>query len=211
MARQMSELLTAQIATPDPFRRLFVAWLDAPGAAFSDALVKWMGRVFSDVEVARGPDVRTDPDWEVTLPVSLRGAAVALICVVGEQAASPRVHLQLGACFRTLGASKPVVPVLLDVPDAALSSSPLGLFQSVRPSKEDFRRLVRDLSRVLADKNAEQTGCQERAQAAAREKQAEQLLESCHPRPCRHSNLGMTEFHAGKAADDEVKLDSQSI
>jgi hypothetical protein len=64
---------------------------------------------------------------------------------------------------------------------------------------------------ITAFRRRSQPGCQERAQAAAREKQAEQLLESCHRRPCRHSNLGMTEFHAGKAADDEVKLDSQSI
>lgn len=154
---QMSDISTLEVAAPDPSRLLFIGWLDACGAAFCDTLSKWTARVFPGVKVAMAPDVRADPQWQITLPRSLRGAEAALVCVLGEQAASPWVHLQLGVCFRALGISRPVVPVLLDVPDTALSSSPLGLFQAVRPTKEDFRRLVRDLSRVLADPSNEQT------------------------------------------------------
>lgn len=140
-----------RITTPDLIRPLFVAWLDAPGVALCDTLVKWISRIFPGVEVARAPDIRVDAHWKTTLPRSLHGAAAALICVVGEQAASSWIHLQLGACFRALGTRRPVVPVLLDVPDEKVSSSPLGLFQAVRPTEQDFRRLVRDLSHVLAN------------------------------------------------------------
>jgi len=154
----MSDISTPQVAAPDPSRLLFIGWLDACGAAFYDTLFKWTARVFPGVEVAMGPDVRADPQWQITLPRSLRGAEAALVCVVGEQAASPWVHLQLGVCFRALGTSRPVVPVLLDVPDTALASSPLGLFQAVRPTKGDFRRLVHDLSRVLANPSIERVG-----------------------------------------------------
>lgn len=151
----MSDISTAQTTAPDPSRRLFIGWLDASGAAFYDTLFKWIGYVFPGVEITKAPDVLADPQWQVTLARSLRGVEAALVCVVGEQAASPWVHLQLGACFRALGTSRPVVPVLLDVPDAALSSSPLGLFQAVRPTKEDFRRLVRDLSFMLSNPSSE--------------------------------------------------------
>jgi hypothetical protein len=39
--------------------------------------------------------------------------------------------------------------MLLDVPDASLSASPLGIFQAVRPIRDDYARLVRDLAGVL--------------------------------------------------------------
>ena len=136
--------------TPDP-ERIFIAWLDKCGSALSDALSKWIGRVLPGVQVAFAPDVRADSHWQTTLPLALHNAGAALVCVVGEQASSPWVHLQLGACFRALGTGKPVVPVLLDVPESFLSTSPLGMFQAVRPSKEDFRRLVRDLSRSFTN------------------------------------------------------------
>lgn len=151
----MSDVAAPRVAAPDSSRVLFIAWLDACGAAFYDTLFKWIGRVLPGVEVAMGPDVRADPQWQITLPRSLRGAAAALVCVVGEQAASPWVHLQLGVCFRALGTRRPVVPVLLDIPHASLSSAPLGLFQAVRPIKEDFARLLRDLSHVLANVDIE--------------------------------------------------------
>jgi hypothetical protein len=154
-------MAVGRIATPDLIKSLFVAWLDAPGVTFCDTLIKWIGRIFPGVAVARAPDVRADPHWEITLPRSLRGTAAALICVVGEQAASPWIHLQLGACFRALGTSRPVVPVLLDVPDATLSSSPLGLFQAVRPTKQDFGRLVRDLSDMLGDEGMKRTALEQ--------------------------------------------------
>jgi hypothetical protein len=153
----MDDISTAQVPELDPSRLLFIGWLDDCGAAFCDTLIKWTAHMFPGVEVARAPDVRADPQWKITLPRSLRGAEAALVCVVGEQAASPWLHLQLGVCFRALGTSRPVVPVLLDVPDTALSSSPIGLFQGVRPTKEDFRRLVRDLSYVLANPSTERS------------------------------------------------------
>lgn len=149
----MSDISTAQLAAPHP-GRLFIGWLDGCGAAFCETLLEWIARVFPGVEVAKAPDVRADPQWQITLPQSLRDAEASLMCVVGEQAASPWVHLQLGACFRALGTSRPVVPVLLDVPDTALSSSPLGLFQAVRPTKEDYRRLVRDLAKPSSERTA---------------------------------------------------------
>src|SRR5262245_20542287 len=151
----MSEISTSQAAAPDPSAPLFIGWLDACGAALCETLSRWTARVFPGVEVATGPDVRADTGWPITLPQSLRGAQAALVCVVGEQANSPWVHLQLGVCFRLLGTSKPVVPVLLDVQETALSSSPLGLFQAVRPTREDFRRLARDLSLAFAYPNVE--------------------------------------------------------
>lgn len=140
---------------PDLGGHLLITWLDDCGATLRDALVRWSGRVFPGVDVRPGPDVRAGAEWQHTLPRSLRGARAALVGVVGEQAASPWVHLQLGACFRALGTRKPVVPVLLDVPDTGLSSSPLGMFQAVRPTESDFRTLVRDLARALADADAE--------------------------------------------------------
>src|SRR5262245_36886053 len=105
----MNDSVALQMGSSDSSRFLFIAWLDACGAAFHDTLAKWIALVVPGVEVAIGPDVRADSQWKITLPRSLRGAGAAMVCVVGEQAASPWVHLQLGACFRALGTSRPVV------------------------------------------------------------------------------------------------------
>jgi hypothetical protein len=96
-----------------------------------------------------GPDLRV-AGWQVAFLEAVRSTLAALVCVVGEQAASPWLHFQLGACFRALGRERPVVPVLLDVAPESLSATPIGLFQAVRPVREDFARLVRDLAQALA-------------------------------------------------------------
>jgi hypothetical protein len=136
--------------TTDSGRPLFIGWIDLCGAAFAATLGNWAHQILPSIEVSLGPDLRTDRRWHISLLEAVRGAAAALVCVIGEQASSPWLHLQLGVCFRTLGKERPLVPVLLDVEPESLISTPLALFQAVRPTEKDFTRLAGDLGNVFA-------------------------------------------------------------
>jgi len=136
--------------------RLFIGWLDASGKALATCVASWAERILPSVEASPAPDLREDRGWRVSLRATVQTADAALVCAVGEQALSPWLHLQLGACLGAVGRQRPVVPILLDFDPATLAGTPFGLFQAVNGSRQDFRQLLRDLARAGALDPAEQ-------------------------------------------------------
>jgi hypothetical protein len=84
------------------------------------------------------------------LHTQLNKTKVCIVCVTPENVTSPWLYYEAGVVASKLGATA-VCPYLVGVQAKLVNGTPLGLYQCTQADKADTLKLIRDLSRVLAE------------------------------------------------------------
>jgi hypothetical protein len=135
--------------------RVFISWSGARSEALGLALKDWLPKVLPAVETFHSADIPKGKNWHSALIEELRGCRVGVFCVTPESLRSPWMLFEAGALAQH-GSQPELFTYLYGIPDGRVSG-PLAPFQATRFDREDSRRLVHDLAR-LVDKDAAQPG-----------------------------------------------------
>ena len=98
-------------------------------------------------------DIRKGSRWFVEVSERLNHCDVGVLCLVPENVAAPWLLFEAGALSKSVQHAR-LVPLLVDVPVAALADGPLAQFQAVSFGSKDVLRLTRDLNELLGDERS---------------------------------------------------------
>lgn len=127
--------------------RVFISWSGARSEALGLALKDWLPKVLPAVETFHSADIPKGENWHSALIKELRGCRVGVFCVTPESLRSPWMLFEAGALAQH-GSQPELFTYLYGIPGSQVSG-PLGHFQATRFDREDSRRFVRDLARLV--------------------------------------------------------------
>jgi hypothetical protein len=127
--------------------RVFVSWSGARSEGLGLALKDWLPKVLPAVETFHSADIPKGENWHSALIKELRGCRVGVFCVTPESLQSPWMLFEAGALAQH-GNQPELFTYLYGIARIRVSG-PLGHFQATRFDREDSRRFVRDLARLV--------------------------------------------------------------
>jgi len=127
--------------------RVFISWSGARSGALGLALKDWLPKVLPAVETFHSADIPKGHNWHSALIKELRGCRVGVFCVTPESLQSPWMLFEAGALAQH-GNQPELFTYLYGIPGSRVSG-PLGHSQATRFDREDSRRFVHDLARLV--------------------------------------------------------------
>jgi hypothetical protein len=127
--------------------RVFISWSGARSEALGLALKDWLPTVLPAVETFHSADIPKGKDWHSALIKELRGCRIGVFCVTPESLQSSWMLFEAGALAQH--GDQPELFTYLYGISGGHVSGPLGHFQATRFDREDSRRFVRDLARLV--------------------------------------------------------------
>jgi hypothetical protein len=127
--------------------RVFISWSGARSEVLGLALKDWLPKVLPAVETFHSADIPKGENWHSALIKELRECRIGVFCVTPESLRSPWMLFEAGALAQH-GNQPELFTYLYGIPGSRVSG-PLGHFQATRFHREDSRRFVRDLARLV--------------------------------------------------------------
>lgn len=122
---------------------VFLSWSGTRSQAVAETMQNWLPKVIQAVEPWISSNIEKGSRWSHALTERLEQSEVGLICLTRDNLTKPWILFEAGALSK-LNHSM-VGTLLLDIAHADVEH-PLAQFQHTTVSRDDIRRLVRDIN-----------------------------------------------------------------
>ena len=127
---------------------VFISWSGERSQRVAQALRDWLPLIIQSLNPwFSAEDIDKGTRWLNDLSTQLEKQGFGLVCITPENANSPWLLFESGALSKALSSSK-VCPVLFGMEPTDIQG-PLAQFQSTRASREDIRRLVTTMNKLV--------------------------------------------------------------
>lgn len=134
--------------------KIFICWSEQPSQAIAECLTKWLPRFMPGTEPFCSVEgIRSGARWFSEVGESLRASQYAVLCMTPTNLTSHWIHFEAGAISKSIDKAY-VVPLLFSGAKVSDLSTPLSEFQARQYGKEEFEKLISDISRQLPSEAA---------------------------------------------------------
>ena len=127
---------------------VFISWSGDRSQRVAHALRDWLPLLIQSLNPwFSAEDIDKGTRWLNDLSTQLEKQGFGLVCITPENANSPWLLFESGALSKALSTSK-VCPILFGVEPTDIQG-PLAQFQATRVNREDIRRLVSTMSKLV--------------------------------------------------------------
>jgi hypothetical protein len=130
--------------------KIFLSWSGERSRSIAEALHDWLPSVIQAVcPFMSANDLEKGTRWREGLAGELESSSVSIICLTPENLESPWIHFEAGALSKQQHSS--YVCTLLFGIDPVDVREPLAQFQATKADKQDIKKLVQTVNRLLGD------------------------------------------------------------
>lgn len=147
---------------PSDKKKIFVSWSKEHSKQIALVLKEYLPQIVDGIDVFMS-DKDIDPGERSmkTIESELAGTSYGLLIVTADNQNEAWLNFEAGALSKQVGKDDEdvprVVPVLVNIPNAAQLVGPIGQFQAVKLTEEDLRKTVMSIA-SLAEVDVEITG-----------------------------------------------------
>lgn len=129
--------------------KIFLSWSGNRGRALAEALRDWLPLIHG-VEPWLSTEMERGVRWGAELESGLKESRAGVVCLTKDSLTSPWLLFEAGAISKAIEKTL-VCPYLLDVEPGELPG-PLQQFQTTRAEKDETRKLVHSINRMLGER-----------------------------------------------------------
>ena len=128
----------------EPLKKVFLCWSKDRSKAIAEGWAKLLPEIVNG-EPILSTEFQKGREWSTVLRKDLDEAKTGIVFITPENMASPWIHFEAGALATAVASRNGEVFTYVYGFDPGKLAGPLSAYQSTVPTKEDTRRLVRDL------------------------------------------------------------------
>jgi hypothetical protein len=130
--------------------KVFISWSGERSRAVAEALHDWLPSLIQAVQPwMSSNDIEKGTRWRSGLANELEQASVSIICLTPENLEAPWINFEAGALSKQQ--QNTYVCTFLFGLEPIDVREPLAQFQATKAEKEDVRKLINTINRVLSD------------------------------------------------------------
>ena len=126
--------------------KAFISWSGSRELEIARALQEWLNRMAPEITTFISPDLPKGKDWFNALAKELRGSTLAFMCLAPPRVAGEWQLVEAGAIWKAARRGG-LFPLCFGIPGSEVPE-PLRTFQLTQFEREDFRKLLADVSRL---------------------------------------------------------------
>lgn len=131
--------------------KLFISWSGATSQAIASELRAWFPLILPSVDpFITTSDIEKGAQWQGTIKAELGTSNYGLVVLTPNNLQSQWIAFEAGALSKHLDSR--VATLLFNVGHSEVKP-PLGLFQGTLFTEEDFRKLISDINKAVAQEN----------------------------------------------------------
>jgi len=128
----------------EPIKKVFLCWSKDRSKAIAEGWAKLLPEIVNG-EPILSTEFKKGREWSTVLRNDLDEAKTGIVFITPENVASPWIHFEAGALATAVASRNGEVFTYVYGFDPGKLAGPLSAYQSTVSTKEDTRRLVRDL------------------------------------------------------------------
>lgn len=136
--------------------KVFLCWSGERSKALANVFYNWLPMVIQAINPWMSEnDVNKGARWFSEISENLKSSQLGIICLTPENLNEPWIHFEAGALAGSLPLNKQSVCTYLFQVRYKELKPPLSEFQYTTTDKDDTRRLIETINKVLMDKDKE--------------------------------------------------------
>ncbi|REH00831.1 toll/interleukin-1 receptor domain-containing protein [Flavobacterium aquicola] len=129
---------------------IFISWSGESSKEIASTIKNWLPTVLQSTKPYFTPsDVEKGSKWESEITKKLNECKVGLICLTADNTEKPWILFESGALSNRLEKSR-VCPILFGLSNSDLKG-PLATFQTTEFRKDDFKKLIKSINKLLEE------------------------------------------------------------
>ena len=132
----------------EPNKKIFLCWSKSRSKAIAQKWASLLPKI-GDMQPILSTEFKKGQEWSAMLRKDLDEAKTGIVFLTPENVASPWIHFEAGALAKAVGSRQGSLFIYVYGFDPGKLNGPLSTYQSTVATREDTRRLLRDLCAAL--------------------------------------------------------------
>jgi hypothetical protein len=132
----------------EPNKKIFLCWSKSRSKAIAEKWASLLPKI-GDIQPILSTEFKKGQEWSAMLRKDLDQAKTGIVFLTPENVSSPWIHFEAGALAKAVGSRQGSLFTYVYGFDPGKLNGPLSTYQSTAATREDTRRLLRDLCAAL--------------------------------------------------------------